>query len=295
MSKSGKKGLRGFRIFLRVIVGAILLLSMMLLVAGYSAEHPEQVKALYGKLLGEQGDALAGGTKSQAVKTAEAGFQKMKEMEEVKELEEPEGEQLPYVDPALRLENTVDFAALWEENEDVYAWIVVPGTMVDYPVLQHPTDNEYYLTHTIDHVEGLPGSVYSENLHPKDFSAANTILYGHNMRNGSMFGSLHNYENGAFFDGHPYVYIHLPDRTLLYQIFSAVKFRGVYLPTYLNFEEEQDFQAYVEELKVSTGYMNPDMEPSFGDHLLTLHTCVGNDGKYIYLVVAVLVGAYERE
>lgn len=281
MHKSGKKRRIWLWITISVLLITILLLLMMLVVAGYSAKQ----------------GTLAGGAERQLVLVSVEEFRKRKAVEEQAPTapDEPEEEKLPDVDPALRLENTVDFAALWEENEDVYAWIVVPGTLVDYPVLQHPTDNEYYLTHTIDHVAGLPGSVYSENIHSKDFSAANTILYGHNMRDGSMFGSLHSYENLAFFDGHPYVYIHLPDRTLLYQIFSAVKFQGVYLPTYLNFEEEQDFQAYVEELKTSSGYMNPDMEPSYGEHLLTLHTCVGNDGKYIYLVVAVLIGAYERE
>lgn len=215
--------------------------------------------------------------------------------EETEEQVTAEREKLPEVDPALRIPNTVDFTALWEQNKDVYAWITIPGTLVDYPILQHPTDDEYYLNHTIDHVEGYPGSIYSESIHPKDFSAANTILYGHNMKNDTMFGSLHDYENAAFFEGHPYVYIHLPDRTLLYQIFSAVIFQSVYLPSYLNYEKAEDFQAYIEELKESPGYMNLQMEPSFGKRLLTLHTCIGHDEDHRYLVVAVLVGEYEKE
>ena len=211
------------------------------------------------------------------------------------EQEEQAEERLPEVDPSLRLPNTVDFAALWEQNEDVYAWITVPGTLVDYPVLQHPSDDEYYLHHTIDHVEGLPGSIYSETVNAKDFTDMNTILYGHNMKNDTMFGSLHDYENANFFSEHPYVYIHLPERTLLYQIFSAVKFRSVYLPYYLNYEEEGDYTAYVEELKESPGYMNETAEPSFGNRLLTLHTCIGHDENHRYLVVAVLMGAYDKE
>ncbi len=93
------------------------------------------------------------------------------------------------------LENTIDFSALQEKNADIYAWIQIPGTLVDYPVLQHSTDRLYYLNHTIDGTAGLPGSIYSEAIHPKDFSAPMTVLYGHNMRNDTMFGSLHDYED----------------------------------------------------------------------------------------------------
>ena len=74
-----------------------------------------------------------------------------------------------------------------------------------------------------------------------------------------------------------------------------MKFRSVYLPNYLDYEEEGDYTAYVEELKESPGYMNDMVEPSFGNRLLTLHTCIGHDENHRYLVVAVLKGAYERE
>lgn len=289
MCRKRKESSRGIPVLLGVVLFMILLLTFILAAAGYGAVHPEKAEAFYEEFFGNPEGVLTDGTVCRALKTAAAGLWKAEEPEE------PEEEKLPEIEPDLRLENTVDFAALWEENEDVYAWITIPGTLVDYPVLQHPTDYEYYLTHTIDHVEGLPGSVYSESLHPKDFSAANTILYGHNMKNDSMFGSLHYYENLAFFDGHPYVYVHLPDRTLVYRNFAAVKFQSVYLPEYLDFEKEDDFQAYVEELKTSPGYIDPDMEPSFGNRLLTLHTCIGNDDEHRYLVVAVLIGGYERD
>ena len=124
----------------------------------------------------------------------------------------------------LRLENTIDFDTLQEKNPDVYAWIQIPGTLVDYPILQHPTDRLYYLNHTIDGTAGLPGSIYSEAIHPKDFSAPMTVLYGHNMRNGTMFGSLHDYEDPAELTEAPYVYSYLPEKTLVYQVFAAVRF-----------------------------------------------------------------------
>lgn len=199
------------------------------------------------------------------------------------------------VDPALRIENTVDFTALKKQNRDVYAWIYIPGTQVDYPVLQHPTRDEYYLNHTIDHAAGLPGSIYSEPIHSRDFSSPQTILYGHNMKNGTMFGSLHNYEKAAFFEEQPYVYIHLPDRTLLYRIFAAVRFSDDYLPGLYDFENEEAFESFIEELKASPGFVREDMEVSCGKKLLTLSTCIGGRPNNRFLVVAVLTGEYEKE
>lgn len=290
MSRRRRKA-GGMNYLVLLIIFIILLALGLLVAAGY---YTARGKGLFDRPDGELRTGACAQVETQArIQIAEARAKAEEAAREARE--EEEKKKLPEVDPSLRIPNTVNFAALWEQNEDVYAWITVPGTLVDYPILQHPTDDEYYLNHTIDHVRGLPGSIYSEFIHPKDFSAANTILYGHNMKNDTMFGSLHDYENAAFFEEHPYIYIHLPDRTLLYQIFSAVIFRSVYLPNYLNYEEESGFRAYVEELKESPGYMNPEAEPFFGSRLLTLHTCIGHDENHRYLVVGVLVGEYGKE
>ena len=86
-------------------------------------------------------------------------------------------------------------------NPDIYAWIYVPGTKVNYPVLQHETDDTYYLNYNIDGTKGYPGCIYSEKKYnSKDFTDANAVLYGHNMKNGTMFGSIHRYEDQEFFN-----------------------------------------------------------------------------------------------
>ena len=92
----------------------------------------------------------------------------------------------------------VDFAGMWETNEDVYAWITVPGTVIDYPILQHATDNTYYLNYNIDGSYGYPGCIYTENMNSKEFTDNNTVIYGHNMKNGTMFAGLHKFEDAAF-------------------------------------------------------------------------------------------------
>lgn len=282
------------RIGITLIVLGILAVISLLALAGYSALEPDKAEDLYTQLFGPAEDILKRGAAEEAFALADSWKE---EIHITVEIEEPmeEKEKLPEIDPALRIPNTVDFAALWEQNPDVYAWITVPGTLVDYPVLQHPADDEYYLNHTIDHRAGLPGSIYSESLHPKDFSGVHTILYGHNMKNDTMFGSLHSYADPDFFAEHPYVYIHLPDRTLLYEIFAAVKFQSTYLPNYLNYEDETDFETYVEELKASPGNTASGREVPFGSRILTLHTCIGNDKNHRYLVTAVLTGEYRKE
>ena len=71
-------------------------------------------------------------------------------------------------------------------NPDVYAWITVPGTEIEYPILQHPSDNSYYFMHNIDGSYGYPGCIYTENLNSKDITDNNTVIYGHNVKNDSM-------------------------------------------------------------------------------------------------------------
>lgn len=73
-------------------------------------------------------------------------------------------------------EKNLDWDSLHEENQDIYAWIYVPNTTVDYPILQHPTDNSYYLNYNIDGTKGYPGCIYTEDYNSKDFSDINTVI-----------------------------------------------------------------------------------------------------------------------
>ena len=201
------------------------------------------------------------------------------------EAEEPEPEE-------PRLENTVDFEELQEMNEDIYAWIEIPGTLVDYPVVQHPTDDAYYLDHTVEGAAGLPGSIYTESVHPRDFSAPLTVIYGHNMRNDTMFGSLHDYEAPEKLEESPYVYIYLPDRTLAYRVFAAVRFSDAYLPEYCDYEKEEEFSSFIDELRSSEGNVDGETQVEFGDRVIILSTCIGNAPSNRFLVAAVQIDEY---
>ena len=117
----------------------------------------------------------------------------------------------------------VDFSALRKLNGDIYAWIYIPGTEVNYPILQSSEDEaeDYYLDHNLDGSSGKPACIYTQKRNSRDFTDPNTVIYGHNMRDGSMFRALHDYQDAEFFASHPMIYIQTPAKKLAYQVFAA--------------------------------------------------------------------------
>lgn len=188
-------------------------------------------------------------------------------------------------------ESEIDFQSLQEINADVYAWIRIPGTAVDYPILQSATEaDDYYLNTTIDGKQGYPGSIYTEKYNSTAFTDPVTVVYGHDMIEGTMFTDLHKYEDRAFFDSNPYVYIYLPDRTLKYQVFAAVPFDDRYLLGSYNFTVQEDFQSYLDELRSSLeGNVNQDLEVTMESTILTLSTCIADSPEQRWLVNATLI------
>lgn len=190
----------------------------------------------------------------------------------------------------------VDFAALQAENPHIYAWIQIPDTNVNYPILQHPEDNSYYLERNIDGSVGYPGCIYTELYNTKDFNDANTVIYGHNMKNGTMFQNLHKFENLEFFNAHRTMYIFTPTQILEYRIFSAYTTDNRHLLLTYDFNDPAIFTNYVREL---TGERNALMQKGNWDmdlatnlnsanKIITLQTCTGKDATRL-LVQAVLV------
>lgn len=190
----------------------------------------------------------------------------------------------PYVSP-------IDFEALWEINPDIYAWIEIPGTDVSYPILQHPTDNDYYLTHTPEGVEDAPASIFTHNVNSKDFTDFNTLIYGHKWNDGTMFGKLHYYRDEQYLKEHQMIRIYLPDRELRYTIFATVVYDDRLITSYYDFTDTESCRAFLRSI-----YGNRDMntiillEPraTVDDRLITLSTCIKWQEHNRYLVVAVL-------
>lgn len=186
----------------------------------------------------------------------------------------------------------LDWEYLAEVNEDIYAWIYIPGTKVDYPILQHPTDNAYYLEYNLDGSKGYPGCIYTENYNTKDFTDHNTLIYGHNMKNGTMFHALHSFKEDEFFEKNRYLFIYTPEELLVYDIFAAYTFTDAHILYYYDCFTEDGFSDYMNMVfrdYGKSGNFREGVEVTGEDHIVTLSTCIGNQPDKRYLVQAVLV------
>lgn len=192
-------------------------------------------------------------------------------------------------------EKEIDFGDLQTNvNKDIYAWIYIPDTQIDYPILQHPTDNLYYLNYNLDGSRGYPGCIYTEDYNTKDFSDPNTVVYGHNMKNGTMFAGLHRFEDSEYFEEHPYVYIYTEDGLYAYEIFAAYESGNEHILYNNDFESNYVYQKYLSEIfdnRTMNGNIKTDMEVTTENHILTLSTCVANKSDRRYLVQGVLLEA----
>ena len=185
----------------------------------------------------------------------------------------------------------IDFEKLWAVNPDVYAWITIPGTVIDYPILQSTSDPEdYYLDHTVERVQGLPGSIYTRMSNSRDFSDRVTVIYGHNMKNGTMFGHLHDYKNEAFTNEHDTIIIYTPEHILTYKIFAAVLYDNRLITESFDFSTDEGTQAYLDSLHAVNNFRTyfRDVEVTKSDRIITLSTCISNDAQR-YLIQGVLV------
>lgn len=144
-----------------------------------------------------------------------------KEYEELKEYteEKANGQQDDPTESEAE-EKTIDFAELRKINEDIVAWIQIPGIDVDYPVVQGE-DNEYYLYHTFRKEANKAGSIFLDYRNRADFTEQRVIIYGHNMKDGSMFSSLKKYQDSVLREESGTVYLYLPEKTLQLEIVAC--------------------------------------------------------------------------
>ncbi len=187
---------------------------------------------------------------------------------------------------AVAEEVPIDFKKIWEDCPDVYAWICIPDTQIDYPVCQSPegVDQDFYLSHRADGTEEFAGSIYSQNYNKKDFSDPNTVLYGHDMSNGSMFQNLHFYEDKEFFDENREVIIYLPDKVLRYRVFAAYNTSDEHILLKFDcFKDPKVFKQYLKDIIDGTymfsGLIDEETKLTEDSRILTLSTCNAYDNQ----------------
>ncbi|MBP5263119.1 MAG: class B sortase [Lachnospiraceae bacterium] len=194
-------------------------------------------------------------------------------------------------DPMTRV---IDFATLQsKKNGHIYAWISVPGTNIDYPVLRHPTDDGYYLYHNLNGSQGYPGCIYTENCNSKEWTDPVTVLYGHDMRStGTMFHQLHKFEKQDFFDKHEFFYVYTPDKTLKYQIFSAYVHTNEHLIGNHNFYSSTEFDSFfgtVLATNSGNSHVRDGVSIDSNSKIVALSTCIKNMPDNRYIIFGVLV------
>lgn len=190
----------------------------------------------------------------------------------------------------------MNFDEINETAEDVFAWIYVSGTNIDYPIVQHPEDDEFYLTHDIYGTANVDGAIFIQKVNSRKLTDFDTIIYGHNMKNGSMFRSLHNYEDEDFCRNNRYIYIYTPDNVFTYKVFAAYVYDDTYIPGCYNFLEDKGRQQYLDDIEAwaCDGIYFDDVKLDTDSRIITLSTCTGDENER-FLVQAVLIEALDAE
>lgn len=166
----------------------------------------------------------------------------------------------------------IDFDLLKQKNEDIVGWILFDGNGISYPVLQG-TDNEEYLYKMADGTKNPAGSIFIDSQCSADFTDSHTIIYGHNMKDLSMFGKLKLYRTQeGYYEKNRYFTIYAPDRICRYEIFSWYEAKEDDAVYQAGFTEDDTFAAFVEQM-VGRRYRDTMVTAGKEDKIVTLSTC----------------------
>lgn len=183
---------------------------------------------------------------------------------------------------------TVDLASLQKRYPDIVAWIFFEDGLISYPVMQGDSNDSYLYT-TYNGKESKAGSIFVEETHNADFSDTHTIIYGHNMKNLSMFGRLKHYKTKAgYYEEHAYIQIFRGDEILRYQIFS---YQDVPIDSFVYQERFTSAKELASRL-LKTSYVNPGLTIDAEDKIITLSTCTADEDHRL-VVSAVLIEKYD--
>lgn len=189
--------------------------------------------------------------------------------------------------------DTLDFETIQKTNPDIHAWIEIPGTNVDYPVLQSPSDDEMYLYTAYDGGEDIGGSVFTQaSYNAADFNDPVTVLYGNAMWDGTMFGSLQMlYSGESAVKEHEDIIIYLPGETREYTVFAAVPYDDTHILYTYDFTDPywyDNFFYNVSKIRSIGAYYNETFTPVYGDRVILLSTSLqdgSTDGRFLVMAV----------
>ncbi len=222
----------------------------------------------------------------------------------LREVEDPSHASIPTdTSSAVPLEpNPIDFAALQAENPDIIGWIRVPGTVIDYPILQQNSQRDadvyyegmtedFYLNHDRNGKKHRAGAIYIQQMNSADFTDANTVIGGHYMANGTMFADLHKFRKTAFFNEHETAYVYTPGHIRTYRIYSAFVYDDRHILNAFDFHTAAGYQAFLD-VTMDPPSMQRQVRQGITvtpqDRIITMTTCTARDAER-YLVEGVLI------
>ncbi len=268
------------------------LVLLLIFIGSFAMFAYNQFQSMNAQNAYEQAESLASETTAPTtVATTEATTEETTTEEETKPLvwqEAPIEDEDPFIEELA--EKNLD--ALREVNPDVLGWIEIPGTQLAYPIMDGD-DNEYYLEHTWDKQASAAGSIFLEHLNNSDLRDFNTLIYGHRMINGSMFGSLKHYNKNDHYEKHPYVYILDDEGVHRYEIFSAYTAPVEGATFVYGFRNEAGMQLFIDYC-ISKSEIDTGVVPTMDDKILTLVTCTGRGYEARWVVQARLKGVEDN-
>ena len=178
--------------------------------------------------------------------------------------------------PKAGADNGASFEELLGINPDVCAWVTLDNTAIDYPVVQGE-DNNYYLKHSFEGESVNAGCIFMDCEASADWSDRNTFVFGHNMRDESMFGAFKNLLKGtASCEENPYFYIYTEDKVYIYEIFSYYETKST-SDRFATFTSDASYDDYVQWATEHSLYAS-DADLSDRGNIVSLSTCYGSSG-----------------
>lgn len=175
----------------------------------------------------------------------------------------------------------VDWELLRETNDDIIAWLYCPDTVINYPVVQ-TTDNETYLTINFSGNENSGGALFADYNSVVGIRASHLIIYGHNMKDNSMFGTLKNYVDEEYFEAHPTFYLLTPDQAYRVDLLDCLTIDATTDNYPVYFGDDNSLDSYVG--RISSGAYWVNSQADWQNHqLLTMSTCTSSDSQRLIL------------
>lgn len=175
----------------------------------------------------------------------------------------------------------IDFSKLREQNNETIAWIKVDGTNIEYPIVK-TTNNNFYLNHSFDKSKNSAGWIFADYRNKFDNTDKNIVIYGHNMKDGSMFGSLKNILKSDWYDNdeNTNIILDTENEKSIYKVFSIYKIESedYYIKT--EFSDDNEFKQFIKNIKMRS-IKEFDIDTSQVDSIITLSTCANNNYRIV--------------